>query len=455
MPVIAVPAPAETPSGAAATDTDAAVPPLDAPDAAQAAPPAVAPVALPDPAPVAPPAAQEVARADAPAEMTPATPTTAQMTAPRFDLVRVDPEGSLVVAGRAQSGVRVRLFLDGVAFAEAEADQSGNFVFLDQIAPAALPRLLTLQTEMADGQVIEGSEAAVIAAFAPQTEMAQPETAQSEVTLTEAAPVAPIAPATAPPVAAPAADAAPADAVPPAAVMPAQDPVQAETAPVAAAAAVAAVAQPAPPAAPPVATADPAPAPSVAILSEQGVRVLSEASADDAADQVRIDALSYTDAGEVIVDGRAPPAGFVRIYLNGLLNVTVGVPDTGVWRAQLKDVAPGRYQLRADHVDGAGAVMSRLEIPFQREAPEVLAAASANIAVLRARAEAREAGSAAPADAPISVVTVQPGNSLWRIARRVYGSGFLYVQLYDANRDQIRDPDLIYPGQVFTLPAVD
>jgi nucleoid-associated protein YgaU len=381
-------------------------------------------------------------------------PTTAQMTVPQFDLVRVDPEGSLVVAGRAQSGVRVRLFLDGVAFAEAEADQSGNFVFLDQIAPAAQPRLLTLQTEMADGQVIEGSEAAVIAAFAPQAETAQPETAQSNVTLTEAAPVAPIAPATAPPVAAPPADAAQADAVPPAATIPAPDPVQAETAPVAATAAVAALARPVPPAAP-VAAADPASAPSVAILSEQGVRVLSEASADDAADQVRIDALSYTDAGEVIVDGRAQPGGFVRVYLNGILNVTVAVPETGVWRAQLTDVAPGRYQLRADHVDGAGAVLSRLEIPFQREAPEVLAAASANIAVLRARAEAREAGSAAPGDAPISVVTVQPGNSLWRIARRVYGSGFLYVQLYDANRDQIRDPDLIYPGQVFTLPAVD
>ena len=51
------------------------------------------------------------------------------------------------------------------------------------------------------------------------------------------------------------------------------------------------------------------------------------------------------------------------------------------------------------------------------------------------------------------VVLVQPGNSLWRLARRTYGSGLRYTDIYDANRDQIRDPNLIYPGQVFVLPG--
>ncbi|MDE0941760.1 MAG: LysM peptidoglycan-binding domain-containing protein, partial [Alphaproteobacteria bacterium] len=43
-------------------------------------------------------------------------------------------------------------------------------------------------------------------------------------------------------------------------------------------------------------------------------------------------------------------------------------------------------------------------------------------------------------------------NSLWRIARRVYGSGVRYTVIYQANDSQIRDPDLIFPGQVFNLP---
>ncbi len=50
---------------------------------------------------------------------------------------------------------------------------------------------------------------------------------------------------------------------------------------------------------------------------------------------------------------------------------------------------------------------------------------------------------------------VQPGNSLWRIANHVYGSGFQYTLIYEANDDQIRDPDLIYPGQMFALPGAE
>jgi nucleoid-associated protein YgaU len=51
------------------------------------------------------------------------------------------------------------------------------------------------------------------------------------------------------------------------------------------------------------------------------------------------------------------------------------------------------------------------------------------------------------------IVVVQPGNSLWRIARRAYGHGPRYTLIFEANKSQIRDPDLIYPGQVFTVPG--
>ena len=50
---------------------------------------------------------------------------------------------------------------------------------------------------------------------------------------------------------------------------------------------------------------------------------------------------------------------------------------------------------------------------------------------------------------------IQPGNNLWRIASRVYGSGLRYTEIYQANADQIRDPNLIYPGQVFGLPRTN
>ena len=58
---------------------------------------------------------------------------------------------------------------------------------------------------------------------------------------------------------------------------------------------------------------------------------------------------------------------------------------------------------------------------------------------------------AQPAPAPVSI-TVQPGFTLWGIARENFGDGVLYVQVFEANKDKIRNPDLIYPGQVFTIP---
>ena len=54
--------------------------------------------------------------------------------------------------------------------------------------------------------------------------------------------------------------------------------------------------------------------------------------------------------------------------------------------------------------------------------------------------------------APVRAVTVQPGSTLWAIARDRWGDGLMYVRVFEANRNQIRDPDLIYPGQVFTFP---
>ena len=48
--------------------------------------------------------------------------------------------------------------------------------------------------------------------------------------------------------------------------------------------------------------------------------------------------------------------------------------------------------------------------------------------------------------------TVKSGDSLSRIAKRVYGDAAQWKRIYEANRDQIDDPDLIHPGQTFSIP---
>jgi nucleoid-associated protein YgaU len=117
-------------------------------------------------------------------------------------------------------------------------------------------------------------------------------------------------------------------------------------------------------------------------------------------------------------------------------------PD-GQWRVPLPGVDTGVYTLRVDSIAPDGAVSSRVETPFKREEPDVLAAAE------------QQAAEAVAVGRMISAVTIQPGHTLWAIAEDRYGEGVQYVRIFSANRDQIRDPDLIYPGQVFTLPDAD
>ncbi|MGH7542978.1 MAG: LysM peptidoglycan-binding domain-containing protein [Gemmatimonadota bacterium] len=49
--------------------------------------------------------------------------------------------------------------------------------------------------------------------------------------------------------------------------------------------------------------------------------------------------------------------------------------------------------------------------------------------------------------------TVQAGDSLWKISQKLYGDGNQWRRIYEANKDTIKDPDVIHPGQTFTIPA--
>ena len=166
-----------------------------------------------------------------------------------------------------------------------------------------------------------------------------------------------------------------------------------------------------------------------AVVSETGTG--PSRSTDDRQDEsskLSLDTVDYDEKGKVAVGGRAPEGSRVQLYLD---NKPVGGADpdeTGVWKVELGEkVTPKRYRMRIDQIGSEGRVVARIESPFFPAGPI----------------------SGLPRDA---VVFVQPGNSLWRIARRTYGGGVQYTLIYEANRDQIRDPDLIYPGQVFVLP---
>jgi len=146
---------------------------------------------------------------------------------------------------------------------------------------------------------------------------------------------------------------------------------------------------------------------------------------------VSIDSVDYDDAGNVTISGNATPRAPLTVYIDNK-HAASGVSDKqGRWRVVPGgEFSPGDYTLRVDNVGAGGKVVGRAETQFTRSSPTT----------------------AGPTN---TVVSVEVGNSLWRIARRVYGAGVQYSVIYDANREQIRDPNLIYPGQVFFVPHVN
>lgn len=345
---------------------------------------------------------------DAPAVMASADTVRPMTPLPVFDLVRVDPFGDAVVAGSTLPGQQVKLLLDGTEVATTAANDDGEFVAFFDVAPSETPQALGLLIAPRGQSPVASEETVLISPF---TEVL--EASEEDVSVSSAKGAGQLR--------APRA----AEAV---------QPSDTESAPLPEAAS----------AGTPEAVFEAAPgpraeAPKLLVADETSVRVLqSEGSGPQVMDRVVLDTITYDAEGGVTLAGRGRVDRAVRLYIDNKSVGTVRSDPDGAWRTSLPDVDVGVYTLRVDELDAKGNVTSRFETPFRRE--EIAAIEDT------ARTEAPEQG------AQVSVLTVQPGFTLWGIARRSYGKGRLYVRVFEANRDQIRDPDLIYPGQIFTIP---
>ncbi len=103
----------------------------------------------------------------------------------------------------------------------------------------------------------------------------------------------------------------------------------------------------------------------------------------------------------------------------------------GHWKlAPAAPIENGKHRLRLDRLGQDGKPSSRLEMAFERAITPPVAGDKRQL-------------------------TVVHGDSLWNIARAHYGDGWRYTVIFEANKNQIRDPNLIYPGQSFSLPKVN
>lgn len=165
---------------------------------------------------------------------------------------------------------------------------------------------------------------------------------------------------------------------------------------------------------------------AVKINPDGSIELLQGPEAKEGAGTVSVGAVKIDDEGRLSVAGKASPKSKLQIYLDNKQVAQVQADETGSWKltTQAPEARKGNHDLRADELSADGKVAARAEISFS---PAV----------------------SAPVEGKI---TVEPGNSLWRIARKAYGHGPQFLTIFQANKDQIRDPNRIYPGQVFTVP---
>ncbi|WP_036554953.1 LysM peptidoglycan-binding domain-containing protein [Nisaea denitrificans] len=313
----------------------------------------------------------------------------ADLAEPSFDVVRVDPEGNTVIAGKAKPNANVRIMDGEQKIGEVQADDKGDWVFLPEKKLPSGSSVLTLESDTGkDADTPSKSENAVVVVI--------PEKGKDIAGRASKATEKPLA-----------------------MVVPRD---QASSAP------TKVLQAPAPKPEPVEPTAD-APKvksfPETATAKEEGVASASSET------NVTLDVIDYDDSGAVVFSGKTAPDTEVQVYVDNALAARATSDADGNWSAKPEqNIEAGTHQVRVDKVTASGQVVARIELPFIRAVPIM----------------------GLPKD---SVVIIQPGNNLWRIASRVYGSGFRYTEIYQANSDQIRDPDLIYPGQVFGLPTVN
>ena len=155
--------------------------------------------------------------------------------------------------------------------------------------------------------------------------------------------------------------------------------------------------------------------------------VIKEETKNITVEKLTLDRIKYSENGTAILFGRARNEMNVLVYLDNNFQTKTTPGLDGGWKVDLGIVEPGIYKLRIDETTNNGEVKFRIETPFKQEAKDLLDKMFTK------------------------AITVQPGNSLWRIARRIYGRGIMYLDIYKKNDHLIKDPNLIYPGQVFSL----
>ena len=155
--------------------------------------------------------------------------------------------------------------------------------------------------------------------------------------------------------------------------------------------------------------------------SQKGVTVLNEEEIMG----IAIDSVEHFNDGNLRIRGRSVPLAKIKLSLSENIFSETFVEKKGSWEINLNNVKLGSYDLK-------------IELNVQNE---IL---SLETSIFNGLIDSELLQK--------KKIIVEDGNSLWRIARKTLGGGILYAEIYKYNKKKIKDPNLIFPGQVFNIP---
>jgi nucleoid-associated protein YgaU len=336
------------------------------------------------------------------------------LSRPTFDIVRAEPDGSIIMAGQSKPGSTVIVQSNGKEVGRATADENGEWIIQPdaKLAKGEHSLELSAKSPKEDRTVFSRQRLAL--------SLADAKAGQPLVALTEEGKATRVL------------------------QMPPQ---RAENASASAS------------------------DPSAAQADIAAVKPDTYAAAETA-NTVGFAAVDYEDAGEksmIFMNGHAKPDTRVAVYVDNKLAGTATADATGSWSfSGNRRLEGGRHVIRADLLAAEGdSVIARAEVNFERtpsatalleDDAKIKGLAGEDTVNLASRSDlAVSAASTAPVEAGQSeeqprVIVIRRGDTLWQIAQRHYGDGAKYTQIFQNNRDQIRNPNWIYPDQRFKMP---
>ncbi len=189
--------------------------------------------------------------------------------------------------------------------------------------------------------------------------------------------------------------------------------------------------------------------------SALGMRTLAT-PAPASGSRVAIQSVEADAPGGLIAKGSAEPNSSLRLYLNQADIAEAKTQSDGRWSLTIKGgLTPGGYVIQADEINPGGAtVIASANTPF--EYPDMPAATPPQAVAPPVSAAPPSAPSPAnPVVESVQTKRVATGHTLWALSKSYYGDPTHYPVIYEANRAQIHNPNVIYPGQVFVVPKSD